>query len=99
MCHNLPKTYLTGRRHCTEINNHISSEEVVTFGIAQESVLGPLEYIFYVHSLKYAVLKAKYGKSCDDIPSLNLLQLLKENLKKLLTSMNFKRKVVHLKQQ
>ena len=25
-----------------------------------------MEYLFYVHSLKYAVLKAKYVKFCDD---------------------------------
>ena len=48
------------------MNGEKSEEEKVRTGVAQCSVLGPLLYLMYVHSLKCAELEAKYFKFADD---------------------------------
>ena len=65
-CHDLLLSYSTGRKQCTKVNGWVSSGASVSVGVAQGSVLGPLEYLLYVQSLKYAGLKARYIKFCDD---------------------------------
>lgn len=65
-CHDLLQTYSTERKQCTYVNGKVSAEANISVGVAQGSVLGPLEYLLYVQSLKYAGLKAKYIKFCDD---------------------------------
>ena len=65
-CHDLLLSYSTGRKQCTKVNGWVSSEASVSVGVAQGSVLGPLEYLLYVQSLKYAGLKARYIKFCND---------------------------------
>ena len=65
-CYNLLKTYSKGRRHYTVVNGEKSEEEKVRTGVTQGSVLGPLLYLMYVHSLECAELEAKYFKFADD---------------------------------
>lgn len=65
-CHELLNSYSTRRRQQTYVNGVTSDEASVEVGIAQGSVLGPLQYLLHVQSLKYAGLRVKYYKYCDD---------------------------------
>lgn len=44
VCYRLLKTYSKGRKHFTRISNTVSETQKMKVGIAQGSVLGPLEY-------------------------------------------------------
>lgn len=66
VCYRLLKTYSKGRKHFTRISNTVSETQKMKVGIAQGSVLGPLEYLIYVHNLKYVPIKSKYFMYADD---------------------------------
>ena len=66
ICYELLKSYSTNRQQYTSVNNSNSETAEVEVGVAQGSVLGPLQYLLYVHSLKYVGLKAKYFMFADD---------------------------------
>lgn len=65
-CEELIKTYSTNRKHFTTVNGQNSDTQYAKIGVAQGSVLGPLQYLLYVHSLKYANLESKYFMFADD---------------------------------
>lgn len=66
VCYRLLKTYSKGRKRFTRISNTVSETQKMKVGIAQGSVLGPLEYLIYVHNLKYVPIKSKYFMYADD---------------------------------
>lgn len=66
ICHNLLRTYSTERKQYTVVNSSNSNQQNVTVGVAQGSVLGPLQYLLYVHSLKLVNLGCKYFMFADD---------------------------------
>ena len=49
--HDIFKSYLTNRSQRVTINNIVSQEEELTFGVPQGSVLGPTLFIIYVNEL------------------------------------------------
>ena len=65
-CGMLLRTYSEDRKHYTNVNGEDSETEMLSVGVAQGSVLGPLLYLLYVHSLQYVGLKAKYFLFADD---------------------------------
>ena len=58
-CFDLLTSYSTRRKQCTEVNGKISSKRDTDIGLAQGSVLEPLQYLLYVQSFKYGGLKKK----------------------------------------
>lgn len=65
-CSDLLKSYSSGRKQFTFVNSNTSSLNDISVGVAQGSVLGPLQYLLYVHSLKFAGLQSKYYMFADD---------------------------------
>lgn len=66
VCQNLLKTYTVDRKQYTVVNKIPSEKTSVRVGVPQGSVLGPLQYLLFVHSLKFADLKSKYFMFADD---------------------------------
>lgn len=62
----LMETYSKKRKHFTVINKSKSSDTELNVGVAQGSVLGPIQYLLYVHSLQFLGLNARYYKFADD---------------------------------
>jgi len=65
-CYNLLKSYSEGRKHYTVVNNCESDCADIKVGVAQGSVLGPLLYLLYVHSIRFLQLKSRYFMYADD---------------------------------
>ena len=59
-------SYLTCRTQTTEINSHISDKEVVSCGVPQGSVVGPLLFLLYVGDIQYCSRKLKFFLFADD---------------------------------
>lgn len=66
VANNLMRTYSKNRKHYTVLGEHKSKIAELNVGVAQGSVLGPVQYLLYVHSLQYLGLRAKYYKFADD---------------------------------
>ena len=62
-------SYLTNRTQTTEINSFISDKEVVSCGVPQGSVSGPLLFLpclLYVNDIQYCSRKLKFFLFADD---------------------------------
>ena len=60
------KNYLTERYQRTIANNIISKEKLITCGVPQGSVLGPLLFIIYINDISKAINNSKVSLYADD---------------------------------
>lgn len=66
VCYDLLKSYSENRVSYVCMDDCESERLVMTTGVAQGSVLGPIEYLLYVHSLKFLKMGSRYYKFADD---------------------------------
>ena len=59
-------SYLTGRAHYTYCNNKTSELRMITCGVPQGSVLGPLLFLIYINDLPNISTKLKFYLFADD---------------------------------
>ncbi|KAK9882698.1 hypothetical protein WA026_022748 [Henosepilachna vigintioctopunctata] len=64
--YNILETYLKGRRQYVRMGGTFSSMLPINYGVPQGSVLGPLLYLLFVHSLRLVGLEAQYFTFADD---------------------------------
>lgn len=60
------KSYLTDRSQVVKINNHQSDPQLITCGIPQGSILGPLLFLIYVNNIYKIGLKGDVTLYADD---------------------------------
>ena len=60
------KSYLSNRKQCTYANNILSDEKLVTCGVPQGSVCGPLLFLLYMNDISKVLDKCKVSLYADD---------------------------------
>ena len=63
---NWVKNYLSNRKQCTFANNVLSKEEVITCGVPQGSVCGPLLFLLYINDISKVLEHSKVSLYADD---------------------------------
>ena len=66
ICH-LLKSYLSHRTQSTHVNGHTSSEENITYGVPQGSVLGPKLFLIFINDLVKSIHYCNNFLYADDI--------------------------------
>ena len=51
------RSYLSDRQQCVKANNASSSFDQIKSGVPQESLIGPMLYIYYINDMHLAVKK------------------------------------------
>jgi len=85
------KSYLTGRKQFTALDGFCSETALVSTGVPQGSVLGPLLFLLYIKDIYNAIPNAKVKLFADDT---NLF-LYDKNLTSLFSSANENLKCLH----
>ena len=62
----LIKSYITGRKQYTTYNNEPSDHEIVTYGVPQGSVLGPLLFLMYINDIVNCSSDGEFVLYADD---------------------------------
>ena len=60
------KDYLTNRQQYVEIDNTASDKRVITTGVPQGSILGPLLFLIYMNDMSYTSQQFKFILYADD---------------------------------
>ena len=63
---NWVKNYLSNRKQCTIANNMVSTEELITCGVPQGSVCGPLLFLLYINDISKVLENCKVSLYADD---------------------------------
>ena len=61
------QSYLTGRKQVVKVEGCFSSEAVVTSGVPQGSVLGPLLFSIFINDVADSIQHSEYFLYCDDL--------------------------------
>ena len=61
------QSYLTGRKQVAKVKGCFSSEALVTSGVLQGSVLGPLLFIIFINNITDSIQHSEYFLYCDDL--------------------------------
>jgi hypothetical protein len=64
--HDIFKSYLENRQQVVKINDHQSGPKLVTYGVPQGSILGPLLFLVYINSIQDIGLKGDLILYADD---------------------------------
>ena len=75
------KNYLHDRKQCTYAKSVLSNEEIITCGVPQGSVCGPLLFLLYINDISKVLKKCKVSLYADD----TVLYLSGKNLDEVVT--------------
>ena len=60
------ENYLSDRKQCTYANNKLSDEDIITCGVPQGSVCGPLLFLLYINDISKVLSNCKVSLYADD---------------------------------